>query len=793
MKRFRVPERISRNVGQYLTAVIVVAVFSFMGVRLLSGSQAAPLTPATTKLSLAPANFALKQGELINIAVNLEVGDGDTAGKVQASVSYPADKLEMQSVMQACPLPYFSEGKGEKVQDGLVKIDCTSGSGVVNKQAVAYLVFKALSDTGDATLTINDDTSVVVSARANNQRILQDTSGSDVDLKPKHSSTPAKRKPIPNYKGKAICDNPPPGYARCNAFRAVQANGEPIAEAQALTTGLGPVQFHNAYQMPCQVGGPVASVCATPATYGPNIVIVDAGSYIGGTSALENDLAMYNQKFGIPPCTVANGCLEVLNQSGQKSPLPPPSGDWSGEINLDVLSAHAMCQTCKITLIATDSAAAVNLNAGHTTAGNLKPAAISGSWSVLGPSSAGPLDQTPYIQPGIAQFFSTGDHGVIPTTTQSYPADFPSVIAASGTLLQVNEDGTWASEVVWPVEVQSDGKEWGTGGGCSPVQPAPAWQKALPNWSTAGCGDKRASGDVSATGDPSSGALLYYNGHWEQTGGTSLSAPLLAAMYALAGGPPAGSEPGQILYQRFNSTNSHDITSGNNCTAATKVHCTAGAGFDTPSGLGTPIGLSGFSATAVTPPPSTTIPPTVKITAPTANATLTGVVPVAAEASDAGGIANVQILIDGSPLGGPDLLAPYGVNWNTAPTPDGKYTLTAVATGASKLKTTSAPVSVTLKNGNITPTPPPTTPPPTTPPPTTPPPTTPPPTTPPPTPPSTGGKKGDLNADGKVNVFDMSVLLNDWHKGATSGPSDLNGDKKINVFDLSILLSNWTK
>jgi len=50
----------------------------------------------------------------------------------------------------------------------------------------------------------------------------------------------------------------------------------------------------------------------------------------------------------------------------------------------------------------------------------------------------------------------------------------------------------------------------------------------------------------------------------------------------------------------------------------------------------------------------------------------------------------------------------------------------------------------------------------------------------------------DINGDGVVNVFDLSILLSHW--GATSASyaqGDLNGDGVINVFDLSILLSHW--
>jgi len=49
---------------------------------------------------------------------------------------------------------------------------------------------------------------------------------------------------------------------------------------------------------------------------------------------------------------------------------------------------------------------------------------------------------------------------------------------------------------------------------------------------------------------------------------------------------------------------------------------------------------------------------------------------------------------------------------------------------------------------------------------------------------------GDFNGDGKVDIYDFSVLLSNWK---TVKPEyDLSGNGLVDVFDLSILLSNWT-
>jgi hypothetical protein len=47
----------------------------------------------------------------------------------------------------------------------------------------------------------------------------------------------------------------------------------------------------------------------------------------------------------------------------------------------------------------------------------------------------------------------------------------------------------------------------------------------------------------------------------------------------------------------------------------------------------------------------------------------------------------------------------------------------------------------------------------------------------------------DLNNSGKVDVFDLSILLSKW--GTNTSTHDLNSDSIVNIFDLSILLGQW--
>ncbi len=49
----------------------------------------------------------------------------------------------------------------------------------------------------------------------------------------------------------------------------------------------------------------------------------------------------------------------------------------------------------------------------------------------------------------------------------------------------------------------------------------------------------------------------------------------------------------------------------------------------------------------------------------------------------------------------------------------------------------------------------------------------------------------DLNNDGQVSLFDLSILLRNFNKTGPQG--DINGDGKVNLLDLSILLRDFNK
>ncbi|MEQ9304716.1 MAG: Ig-like domain-containing protein, partial [Marinoscillum sp.] len=91
--------------------------------------------------------------------------------------------------------------------------------------------------------------------------------------------------------------------------------------------------------------------------------------------------------------------------------------------------------------------------------------------------------------------------------------------------------------------------------------------------------------------------------------------------------------------------------------------------------------------------------PTVSITGPANNATLSEMVTVTATASDANGdLIGVQFKVNGENLGDEDTSFPYSACWNTQSVSNGSYTLTAVARDAAGNSTTSTSINVTVDN-----------------------------------------------------------------------------------------------
>jgi subtilase family serine protease len=349
-----------------------------------------------------------------------------------------------------------------------------------------------------------------------------------------------------------VCSAAPVGYAACAAQVVVNSTGKPMAAAAP--SGYGPADIQSAYALSATAGS------------GRTVAIVDA--YNDPTAAA--DLAVYRSTYGLPACTTASGCLRIRNQSGGTT-LPSTNAGWATEISLDLDMVSAACPACKILLVEANSASFANLGAAVNYAATQGVSAISNSYGGSDSSAS-----SAYNHPGIAVTASTGDAGY----GVESPASFDSVVAVGGTSLTRASNSRGWTERAWS----------GAGSGCSTRNAKPAWQTAVTK-----CSGK-AVADVSAVADPYTGVAVYdttrYQGAsgWQVYGGTSASSPIIASVYAMSGntaGYPAS-------YTWAHTSGLNDVTSGSNGSCPTAVWCKAGAGWDGPTGLGTPRGTSSF-------------------------------------------------------------------------------------------------------------------------------------------------------------------------------------------------------
>lgn len=364
-----------------------------------------------------------------------------------------------------------------------------------------------------------------------------------------------------------VCPGPnADGDAHCHARVVVDEHGNPSV-IQNVISGYGPRQFQTAY-------GIITPASTVWAWNGQTIAIVDA--YDNPKS--EADLAVYNQTFGLPPCTTANGCFKKVNQKGGTR-YPRANQGWALEIALDIQAAHAMCPMCKILLVEASSNSFTNLLIAEDYA-TIHADVVSNSWGAKEFSvETSSVYNEHFNRPGVPITVSSGDDGY----GVEYPAASQYVTAVGGTTLTLNPDNTRASEIAWS----------GSGSGCSAYVPQPAWQTEL---GLVGCSNRMVA-DVSAVADPSTGAAVYdsygYSGQkgWFQVGGTSLAAPLVASIYALAGNATS------TLYGSYpyaHATSLFDVISSSNGSCGGSFLCTAGTGYDGPTGLGSANGFWAF-------------------------------------------------------------------------------------------------------------------------------------------------------------------------------------------------------
>jgi len=346
--------------------------------------------------------------------------------------------------------------------------------------------------------------------------------------------------------------------------------------AASLPPGLAPTNLRDAYGLDASaLTGGVGQTVAVVTEY--------------GDPTAESDMATYRSEYSLPAC--GSGCFSVVDENGGTNYPPVGPAGWTAATaeSLDMISA--ICPNCHILLVEAGVTSNGATTVGITDTGTAENTAVSmgakfvtNTWFTPEASfgtSEPTYDSDYFNHPGVAIVAPDGDEAGYGTY---YPAASPDVIAVGGTTLTQNASTArgW-SETVFG----------GSGSGCSPYETKPSWQ------ADTGC-STRMLNDTAAVTDPSSDVEIYDTdtGGWFDGGGGDLASAIVAAAYALAGTPAAGSYPASYLYGHNGAGLVNDITSGSDGSCTVTYYCTAGTGYDGPTGVGTPDSASALGATA---------------------------------------------------------------------------------------------------------------------------------------------------------------------------------------------------
>jgi len=339
---------------------------------------------------------------------------------------------------------------------------------------------------------------------------------------------------------------------------------------------------------------------------GQTIVLIDAF----GDPTITQDLGVEDSTFNLPGAN-----LSVIYPSG-KPAFNPASADevnWSGEIALDVESAHAVAPAAKIDLvIAKNDLDPAVLSALQYVVAHRLGSVLSQSYGEAESCEATSIvkaDHTLFASAeaqGMTVLAASGDDGAAQPScngstyikSASLPAADPLVTGVGATSLTASQPaGGYKSETAWNDSYGS------SGGGYSTVFKRPSYQNGfVPS------GD-RGVPDIAYSGDVNNGLLIAWSqgvaanvGNIYEFGGSSAAAPQWGAIAALA--DQAGRRRlgflNSDLYSLAHGSRYgyvfHDITRGNNTVALAgssnqTVRITgyaSGKGWDAVTGLGTP-------------------------------------------------------------------------------------------------------------------------------------------------------------------------------------------------------------
>jgi subtilase family serine protease len=301
-------------------------------------------------------------------------------------------------------------------------------------------------------------------------------------------------------------------------------------------SGWAPADFQARYKLPSGSKGSGQIVAIVDAYDNPNVA---------------SDLAKYRSQFNL-----GTASFTKYNQMGQTGNYPPGNQNWGIEEDLDVEMVSGSCPNCTIYLIEANSNSTSDLETAEDEAVKLGAHIVSNSWGC--PGSVSCVKKSHFDTKGVEYLASSGDGGY----GVQGPAALASVAAIGGTVL--SKSGSQYSERIWS----------GSGGGCATGIRKPKWQH------DSVCAG-RAMGDASAVAWNVAEYDSYGYGGWVTIGGTSISAPLLAGVFGLAGNA-SKQIGGRTFWRNKRHGYMYDVC-GSSCLFKTYSY---GGGWGSPNGIG---------------------------------------------------------------------------------------------------------------------------------------------------------------------------------------------------------------
>ena len=144
--------------------------------------------------------------------------------------------------------------------------------------------------------------------------------------------------------------------------------------------GLAPADLQQAYDLQGTTSGS-----------GQTVAVVTP--YNDPTAA--SDLAAYRSQYGLTPCTAANGCFNLVSQTGSTHlPLPGTSAEWNVPIAESVDAISAVCPNCHILVVEANSDA-ITTSGGQERGSRLGAKFIDNDWTI--PDSASETTDDTYF------------------------------------------------------------------------------------------------------------------------------------------------------------------------------------------------------------------------------------------------------------------------------------------------------------------------------------------------------------------------------------------------------------